>query len=49
MVQNVCEETTEDLRFVENNNFIRGSTEAAVRRCSEINAHENTHDVVLLQ
>ena len=37
MVQNVLEEITENLGFVENSNFIRGSAEAAVRRCSGIN------------
>ena len=49
MVQNGLEKTTEDLGFVENSSFIRGSTEEAVRGCSGISAHENTRDSVLLQ
>ena len=49
MVRNVLQKTTEDLGFVENSSFIRGSTEEAVCRCSGISAHENTRDSVLLQ
>ena len=49
MVRNVLQKTTEDLCFVENSSFIRGSTEEAVRGCYGIIAHENTRDSVLLQ
>ena len=49
MVRNVLQKTTEDLGFVENSSFIRGSTEEAVCGCSGISAHENTRDSVLLQ
>ena len=38
----------ENLDFVENSNFIRESTEAAVRRFSVINSQENTCDRVEL-
>ena len=41
MVRNVSEKTAESLDFVENSNFITGSTEAAVRRPFE-NSQENT-------
>ena len=38
----------ENSDFVENSNFIRKSTEAAVRGCSGMNWQEDTHGVVLL-
>ena len=38
----------ENLDFVENSNFIRESTEAAVHRFSVINSQENTRDRVEL-
>ena len=47
MVQNVWEKITENLGYVENSNFIRGSTEAAVRGCSGINSKENTGGGIL--
>ena len=42
MIKNVQEENKENRDFVENSNFIRGSTEAAVRDCSGVNLQENT-------
>ena len=42
MVQNAWENIAENLGFVENSNFIRESTEAAVSRFSAVNSHENT-------
>ena len=38
MVLNVWEKVGENLCFVENSNFIKGSTEAAVRGCSSVNS-----------
>ena len=49
MVQNIWEKIAENLGFVENNNFIRGSTEAAVHGCSDINKPESSRGGVLLQ
>ena len=49
MVQNIWEKIAENLGFVENNNFIRGSTEVAVHRCSDINKQESSCGGVLLQ
>ena len=37
MAQNIWEKIAENIGFVENDNFIRGSTEAAVLGCSSIN------------
>ena len=42
MVQNAWENIAENLGFVENSNFIRESTEAAVSRFSVVNSHEST-------
>ena len=42
------EKIGENLDFVKNSNFIRESTEAAVRRFSVINSQENTRDRVKL-
>ena len=42
MVQNVWEKIAEDLCFVENSNFIRGSTEAGIHGWSGINSQKNT-------
>ena len=47
MVQNVWEKIAETLGFVENSNFIKGSTEAAVGGCFGINLKENTSGGVL--
>ena len=48
MVENVWENIAENLVFVENGNFVRESTEAAVPKCSGINSQENTRGRVLL-
>ena len=48
VVENAWEEIAENLDFVENSDFIRGSTEAAVRSCCGINSQENTHGGVPL-
>ena len=48
MVQNVWEKCSENLDFVENSNFIRESTEAAVRGFSGKNSRENPLDGVQL-
>ena len=48
MNQNFWGEITENLGFVENSNFIRGSTDAAVRGCSGINSKENTRGRILV-
>ena len=54
MVENAWEEVEDNLHFVENSNFIRGSTEADIRNCSGVNSQKNTHGgvhggVILLQ
>ena len=38
MIQNVWEKIAKNLGFVENSNFSKGSTEAAVRGCSSTEA-----------
>ena len=38
LIQNACEKIAENLDFVENSNFITERTEAAARRCSDINS-----------
>ena len=43
MVENAWEEVEDNLHFVENSNFIRGSTEADIRNCSGVNSQKNTH------
>ena len=48
MAQNVWDKIAENLDFVENSNFIRGSTEVAVRGCPGENSQENTRGRVLL-
>lgn len=48
MTQNAWEEIAKNLNFVENSNFIREITEAAVRSCSGVNSEQNTHNEVLL-
>lgn len=48
MVQNVWEKIAENLHFVESNNFIRKSTEAAVRQYFGVNSQETTVRGVLL-
>ena len=48
VVKNVCEKIAKNLDFVENSNFIRGSTEAAALSCSGVNSQKNTHGGALL-
>ena len=48
MVQNAWEGIAKNWNFVENSNFIREITEAAVRSCSGVNSEQNTHNEVLL-
>ena len=48
MVQNAWEKISGNLDFVENNNFIRESTEAAIRGFSGINSQKNILDRILL-
>ena len=43
MVQNKWEKTAGNLEFVENVNYIRGSTEAAVCECSGTDLHYKIH------
>ena len=40
MVQNVWDKISENLGFVENNNFISESTNAAVSECSGVNSQK---------
>ena len=42
MVQNAWKKITENLGFVKNSKFFRGSTEAAVCECFSINSQKNT-------
>ena len=48
MVQNVWEKIAENLGFVENSNFFRRSTEAAVHGCSGITSNKNTYGGVFI-
>lgn len=48
MQKNVWEKIAQKLDFAEHSNFIRRSTELAVRRCPGINLEENTHLGVIL-
>ena len=42
-VQNFWEKIAENLDFVENSDFIRGSKETFVRSCSHVNFQKNAH------
>ena len=48
MAQKVFEKIVDNLDFVENINYIRESSETAVRKFSGVNLQENTHAGVLL-
>ena len=44
----MSEKKLKKIRFCRNSNFIRESTESAVRGCSSVNSQENTSGDVLL-